>query len=88
MTTDIAAVSQRVREYVAKKSYTDMSKVKSETLLFREGIFDSMAFVLLIDFLEENFSIKIKDNDLIEENFESIAAISAFVERKKAGVLI
>jgi len=83
MTVEITPVAQQVFEYVSKKSHADMSKVKPETMLFKEGIFDSMAFVLLIEFLEETFSIKIKDSDLIEENFESISAITGFVERKK-----
>lgn len=71
-------------EYVSKNSHVDISKVKPDTMLFKEGIFDSMAFVLLIDFLEEKFSVKIKDNDLIEENFESIAAITHFIDKKKS----
>lgn len=84
MSDNLTNVSQDLFEYVSKNSHTDISKVKPETMLFREGIFDSMAFVLLIDFLEEKFSIKVKDNDLIEENFESIDAISKFIEKKKA----
>jgi acyl carrier protein len=39
--------------------------------------------MVLISFLEEEFGIKTNDNDLLEENFESINAISDFVTRKK-----
>jgi len=53
-------------------------------MLFREGIFDSMGFVLLIDFLEEDFGIKAGDEDLIEENFESVTAITNYILRKRA----
>lgn len=88
MTIDIAQVGQRIHEYVVKNSYSDIAKIKPETLLFKEGIFDSMAFVLLIDFIEENFSISIQDSDLVEENFESISAIISFLERKQAGVAL
>lgn len=42
-----------------------------------------MAFVLLIDFIEEAFAIKPGDEDLVEENFESIEAITRFIQRKK-----
>jgi acyl carrier protein len=42
-----------------------------------------MGFIALITFLEEEFSIKTNDSDLIEENFESIDAISMFVSRKQ-----
>jgi acyl carrier protein len=47
-----------------------------------EGIFDSMGFILLINFIEETFGIKAKDSELLEDNFESINAIAGFVERK------
>ena len=41
-----------------------------------------MGFVVLITFLKENFGIKTIDEDLIEENFESINAITDFIVRK------
>jgi len=75
-------------EYVRKSSLTDLSKLNGNTLLFREGIFDSMAFVQLIDFIEETFGIKPGDEDLIEENFESIDAITRYVLRKKKVVIL
>jgi acyl carrier protein len=42
-----------------------------------------MGFMVLISFLEQEFGIKTNDADLLEENFESISAISEFVIRKK-----
>jgi acyl carrier protein len=45
---------------------------------------DSMAFFLLIDHIEEHFGITLGDKDLIEENFESVDSISAYILRKKA----
>jgi len=71
-------------KYVMQSSVVDVSKIKNDTLLFEEGIFDSMAFVLLIDFIEENFGIKPTDKDLIEENFKSIDAITKYIQNKKS----
>ena len=73
----------RIFAYIRKSTHADASKITQETLLFREGIFDSMGFVLLIDFLEENFGIKASDVDLVEENFESVKSITNYVQRKK-----
>ena len=44
-----------------------------------------MGFIVLITFLEEEFEIKTVDADLLEENFESINAITNFVLRKSGG---
>ena len=38
---------------------------------------------MLISFLEEEFGIRTQDSDLIEENFESINAITDFIQKKK-----
>jgi len=41
-----------------------------------------MGFALLLDFLEDRYQLTAADDDLIEENFESIDAIIAFIQRK------
>jgi acyl carrier protein len=43
---------------------------------------DSMGFISIIEFIEENFSITVADNELVEANFESIQAIASYVSRK------
>jgi acyl carrier protein len=62
-----------------------MNRITPETMIFLEGIFDSMGFILLIDFLENNLNIKANEDDLIEKNFESVKAITDFVIRKRNG---
>jgi acyl carrier protein len=76
-------VKEKVRTYILQAVYVDKEKVKDDSLIFKEGYFDSMGFMVLITFLEEQFGIKTNDTDLLEENFESINAISDFVNRKK-----
>ena len=88
MTQEYLQTEQAVRGYVAKNVHCDIQKITSHTMLFKEGIFDSMAFVLLIDFLEQNFLIKALDEELIEENFESIEAITKYILRKKQMLII
>jgi len=55
-------------------------------LIFKEGYFDSMGFVRLISFIEEEFDIKTVDTDLIEENFKSINSIAAFIVRNTKNI--
>jgi acyl carrier protein len=76
-------IKEKVKNYVLQAVYADKEKIKDVTLIFKEGYFDSMGFMVLISFLEEEFGIKTNDTDLLEENFESINAISEFVSRKK-----
>jgi acyl carrier protein len=77
------SVKDKVRAYVLQAVYVDKEKIKDDTLIFKEGYFDSMGFMVLITYLEEQYGIKTSDADLVEENFESINAISDFINRKK-----
>ena len=83
MNIDAVDVLGKVKEYIQQATFVDKDKIKNDSLIFKEGYFDSMGFVVLITFLEENFGIKTTDSDLVEENFESINAITEFILRKK-----
>ena len=48
--------------------------------LVDSGIIDSLGVMTLLGFLEEKFSIKIPDSELIPENFASLSALTALVE--------
>lgn len=83
MTDNTLIIREKVKNYVLQAVYAEKEKIKDDSLIFKEGYFDSMGFMVLISFLEEEFGIKTGDTDLLEENFESINAISEFVIRKK-----
>jgi acyl carrier protein len=74
-----------IRNYIKEHTVKEKEKINDDTLVFKEGFVDSMGFVMLIDFLEEKYAVKTEDLDLIEENFESINAISDFITRKLNG---
>jgi acyl carrier protein len=71
-----------LKKFISETSFSDIEKIKDDSLIFRDGFFDSMGLMSLITFLEDNFKIQIKDTELIEENFESLNAMYGFLERK------
>ena len=85
MAIDLVNTQERIKQYIVETSHADANKIKNESLIFKEGFFDSMGFIMLITFLEEQFGIKTVDADLVEENFESINSISDFIIRKTEG---
>ncbi len=62
----------------------DLATVGNEDSLLESGVLDSAAMVELIMRLEDRFGIAIDEDDLVPENFDSIAAITAFLEAVKA----
>lgn len=75
-------VKEKIRNYVLDTTYVSPDKIKDDSLIFADGIFDSMGFVLLINYIEQTFKIQAKDSELLEDNFESINAMAAFVLSK------
>lgn len=75
-------IKEKIREFILETSYVSDEQINDDTLIFAEGIMDSMGFISIIGFIEQEFSIATLDEDLVEENFESINAISEFIFRK------
>ena len=46
------------------------------------GVIDSTGILVLVSFLEEEFSITVEDEELIPENLDSVNNVVAYVERK------
>jgi acyl carrier protein len=74
---------EEIKTFIAETSFTDPKEIKDDTMLFEEGIFDSMGLLNLISFLEENYGVQTDDTDLVEENFQNLNAIEDYVARKK-----
>ena len=46
------------------------------------GLLDSLAIAQLVAFLEEEFRISLRDEDLVAEHFESLDSVTALVETR------
>ncbi|MCD4789904.1 MAG: acyl carrier protein [Bacteroidales bacterium] len=79
---DTVEAKEQVKKFIIETSYVPEDKVQDDTKIFVEGIFDSMGFLSLINFIEDNFDIKAEDSELLEENFESVNAIANFIFKK------
>jgi len=82
MKDNTLTIKEKIRSYVLESAHINNEKIKDDSLIFKEGYFDSMGFIMLITFIEEEFGIKTNDSDLTEENFESINAVTDFISRK------
>jgi acyl carrier protein len=58
--------------------------LRDEDRLIESGILDSMAIMALLQFLEREFDLQVPGEDLVPDNFASIATIATFVDRHVA----
>lgn len=75
-------IQEKIKNFITETSYTSPDQLDNNTLIFEQGIMDSMGFISIIEFIEDTFSVTTSDDELIESNFESIQAISDYIFRK------
>jgi acyl carrier protein len=78
----MADVRDRVRRFIQDSFLVD--DFSDADSFLTTGIIDSLGVMQLVTFVEAEFGIRVADQDLVPENFDSVERVSAFVERKLA----
>ncbi|MCA9665033.1 MAG: acyl carrier protein [Myxococcales bacterium] len=75
----------QVREFILMNFLDggDDSQLKDDVSLERAHIVDSARALEMILFIEDTFGFEVDNEDATPENFDSVNAIVAYVERKK-----
>jgi len=60
----------------------DQSVLSNNDSFLNKGILDSTGILELIYFLEDEFGIKVEDDEMIPENLDSIVNLVAFINQK------
>ena len=79
--TDVE-IKNRLHQYIVKETMSESNNLGDDTLLFEQGIFDSIGLLLLIEFIKNEFDVSTNDDELLIENFESINSIANFIMSK------
>ncbi len=75
---------EKVRHFVTTNFYlADPSSLKDDQSLLDAGIVDSTGVLEIVQFLETDFGIKVADAEIVPENVDSIARITAYIAKKK-----
>jgi acyl carrier protein len=78
-------VQQRVKRFVMENFFvSDPSEIGDDTSLIATGLVDSTGMLEVITFLESEFGVRVRDQEMVPNNLETISRIAAFVERKRA----
>ncbi|MGE5560785.1 MAG: acyl carrier protein [Chloroflexota bacterium] len=70
---------EKILEFIRSRGKTD--KVERDTDLFKGGYVNSLFAVEIVLFLEKTFKIRLKDKDITQDNFRTVAAIANLVDR-------
>jgi hypothetical protein len=51
----------------------------------QSGAVDSLGIEQLAEYIVEEFDVRLRDEEMVAENFESVAVLAALVEAKRSG---
>ncbi len=68
--------------FVEKKFIKTVDDLNDEDSLLEKGVVDSVGMLDLVGFIENEYSIKIDEDELMPENFDSLKAIQDFITGK------
>jgi acyl carrier protein len=75
---------KKIRNYILENYLftDDQSALDNGDSFLNKGILDSTGILEVIYFLEDDFGVKIEDEEMIPENLDSVNNIVAFLKRK------
>lgn len=62
---------------------TDESELRNEDSFLDLGVIDSTGIMELVLFIEDQFGLQVRDDELLPENLDSINKIAKFIASKK-----
>jgi len=88
-TSATSTVEGMIRSYIAEKILFSKNgyPYPDETSFLEGGIVDSTNVLELVMFVEESFGISVEDEDILPDNFDSVAKLAAFVRRKASSAV-
>ena len=76
-------LKSQIREFVMESARgKGINQLDDSASLIDSGIVDSLGIFRLVSFLEECFGVRIPDEEIINDNFQSINDIDRFVSAK------
>lgn len=77
----VREIESKIANYIAENILFSKNGFPYEfdDSFLENGIIDSMNVLELVMFVEENFGFKVKDDEILPENFDSIRKLSTYI---------
>lgn len=77
-------LKEQIRGYIVENMLfgDDSNQFRDDTSFLEEGIVDSTGVVELVMFVEERYGLTVRSDEIVPENFDSVASLAAYVSGK------
>jgi acyl carrier protein len=80
----VRSIQKELRQFIASELGRDVSGVADAESLLEAGVIDSMGVLELVSFIEKQYRIAVAEDEMMPENFDSVDAIAAFIDRRRS----
>ena len=80
-------IKEKVKTFIRESFLFDSTaQIEDGESLLEKGIIDSTGVLELVLYLEEEFGVKIEDEEIIPENLDSVLSIETLLKSKNGAV--
>jgi acyl carrier protein len=78
------STKEKIRAYILENFLftTDPTQLSDDDSFLGRGILDSTGMMEVIYFLEDQYQVKVEDEEMVPENLDSVTKIERYVARK------
>lgn len=75
-----------LREFISRElaGGRPTAELPDDLPLIAQRIVDSLGIFQLVSFVEDEFGVEVRDDEVVLENFATIATLAAFIEAKRS----
>jgi acyl carrier protein len=74
------AVREQIRQFIRDSFLVD--EFADDESFLGSALIDSLGILQLVSFVESRYAIAVADSDLTPDNFDSVAKLAAYVQRR------
>lgn len=75
-------IEGKIRQFIVENLYYTDSYIADDDSFLETGVVDSMGVMELVAFVDTEFGVKVEQQEIVVENFDSIRKLGNFVRRK------
>jgi acyl carrier protein len=75
-------ILERLLEFITRNFMVEREEIDLDKSMIDEGIIDSFGLVEIATFMENEFGMKITEEQMVRENFGSVNKIVGFIQRE------
>lgn len=76
-------IKEQLLDFICRQFLVDLENIEVDKSLVDTGIIDSMGLIEITSFIEQNFNLKVNEEQMKRQNFGSVLLIVDYIDRNK-----